>query len=168
MPLWGADLGLRSGVIPASGDLARAIDPAALASCRGPVFGTGFQPSVIKWMGSTQTAPLASPAFGGCSFLLDGHAERHSAVQRIPRSHSSASLRSRSALALFCSARASLRYRIARALLMGISNPNATEQGFRLCQQRRPGAFRKARPPVLTRRGQGKPTSLGYREPTPP
>ena len=63
------------------------------------------------------------PAFGGCSFLRDGRAVRHSAVQRIPRSHSSASLRSRSALALSCAARASLRYRIARALLMASQIP---------------------------------------------
>src|SRR5215471_3039351 len=28
----------------------------------------------------------------------------------------------------------------------GISNPNATEQGFRLCQQRRPEAFREHAP----------------------
>ena len=39
-------------------------------------------------------------------------------MQRIPRSHSSASLRSRSALALSLEASASLRYRTARALLM--------------------------------------------------
>jgi hypothetical protein len=89
--------------------------------------GQGFQrPSFI---GSHSYRSLAPPAFCGCSFLRDG--ERHSAVQRIPRSHSSASLRSRSALALSCSARASLRYRIARALLNGISNPNATERGFK-------------------------------------
>jgi hypothetical protein len=55
--------------------------------------------------------------------LRDGPAERHSAVQRIPRSHSSASLRSRSALALSCAARASLRYRIARALLIASQIP---------------------------------------------
>jgi len=64
-----------------------------------------------------------TPAFSGCAFLPDGRAERHSAVQRIPRSHSSASLRSRSALALSCAARASLRYRIARALLMASQIP---------------------------------------------
>jgi hypothetical protein len=68
-------------------------------------------------------AALASPAFGGCSFFRDGRAERHSAVPRIPRSHSSASLRSRSALALSSAARASLRYRIARALLMASQIP---------------------------------------------
>src|SRR5206468_7293570 len=66
---------------------------------------------------------LASSAFGGCSFLRNGRAERHSAVQRIPRSHSSASLRSRSAVALSSVARASLRYRIARALLMASQIP---------------------------------------------
>ena len=78
-----------------------------------PWFGTGFHGSH-----SSRT-----PAFGGCSSLRDGRAETHSAVQRIPRSHSSASLRSRSALALSCSARASLRYRIARALLMASQIP---------------------------------------------
>ena len=51
-----------------------------------------------------------------------GRAESHSVVQRSPRSHSSASLRSRSALALSAVARASLRYRSARALVMGISH----------------------------------------------
>jgi hypothetical protein len=55
--------------------------------------------------------------------LRDGRAERHSAVQRSPRSHSSASLRSRSAVALSSWARASLRYRIARALLMASQIP---------------------------------------------
>jgi hypothetical protein len=50
--------------------------------------------------------------------LRDSRAERHSAVQRSPRSHSSASLRSKSAMALSSVVRASLRYRIARALLM--------------------------------------------------
>src|SRR5690242_20730328 len=70
---------------------------------------------------------LSSPAFGDCAL-----AKRHSAVQRIPRSHSSASLRSRSTLALSPEARANLRYRLARALL---TNPdlNATEQ--RHCSQ---------------------------------
>ena len=87
----------------------------------GLVFNVGH-----FWSQSSRTL-----AFGGCSFLRDGPAERHSAVQRIPRSHSSASLRSKSALALSASARASLRYRTARELLMGISNPNATERGFK-------------------------------------
>ena len=76
----------------------------------------GFQRRSYK--GSHSNRSLASPAFGGCSFLRDCRAERHSAVQRSPRSHSSASLRSRSAVALSSWARASLRYRIARALLM--------------------------------------------------
>jgi hypothetical protein len=84
-----------------------------------------FSTSVIfqrrSYNGSHSNRPLASPAFGGCSFLRDSRAEHHSAVQRSPRSHSSASLRSRSAVALSSWARASLRYRIARALL--ISNP---------------------------------------------
>jgi hypothetical protein len=84
----------------------------------GLVFNVGH-----FWSQSSRTL-----AFGGCSFLRDGPAERHSAVQRIPRSHSSASLRSRSALALSCSARASLRYRIARALLMASQIP--TQQGL--------------------------------------
>ena len=73
--------------------------------------------------GSHSNRNLASPALGGCSFLRGGRAERHSAVQRIPRSHSSASLRSRSAMALSFSARASLRYRSARALLMASQIP---------------------------------------------
>ena len=73
--------------------------------------------------GSHSSRSLASPAFGGCSFLRDSRAERHSAVQRSPRSHSSASLRSRSAVALSPRARASLRYRIARALLMASQIP---------------------------------------------
>ena len=76
----------------------------------------GFQRR--SYNGSHSNRSLASPAFGGCSFLRDSRAERHSAVQRSPRSHSSASLRSRSAVALSSWARASLRYRIARALLM--------------------------------------------------
>ena len=53
--------------------------------------------------------------------MWDGRAERHSAVQRSPRSHSSASLRSRSAVAL--SSCASLRYRIALALLIASQIP---------------------------------------------
>ncbi len=57
-------------------------------------------------------------------------------MQRIPRSHSSASLRSRSALALSCSARASLRYRIARAAAHGISNPNATRTRIQVQEKR--------------------------------
>jgi hypothetical protein len=74
---------------------------------------------------------LASPAFGGCSFLRDCRAEAHSAVQRIPRSHSSASLRSRSALALSRAASASRRYRAARALLMAFQILNATKRGLK-------------------------------------
>ena len=86
-----------------------------------PLFGIGFQ----RWSlyGSRSNRALASPAFGGCSFLRESRAERHSAVQRSPRSHSSASLRSRSAVALSSWARASLRYRIARALLMATQTP---------------------------------------------
>jgi hypothetical protein len=86
-----------------------------------PLFGIGFQ----RWSlyGSRSNRALASPAFGGCSFLRDSRAERHSAVQRSPRSHSSASSRSRSAVALSSWARASLRYRIARALLMATQTP---------------------------------------------
>jgi hypothetical protein len=80
---------------------------AASLECRAAEFSTSVESNRF----------LASPAFGGCSFLRDSRAERHSAAQRSPRSHSSASLRSRSALALSSSARASLRYRIARALL---------------------------------------------------
>jgi hypothetical protein len=91
-----------------------------------PLFGTGFQ----RWSlyGSRSNRALASPAFGGCSFLRDSRGERHSAVQRSPRSHSSASLRSRSAVALSSWARVSLRYRIARALLMGNSNPTQQKE----------------------------------------
>jgi hypothetical protein len=73
--------------------------------------------------GSHSNRDLASPAFGSGSFLRGSRAERHSAVQRSPRSHSSASLRSRSAVALSSWARASLRYRIARALLMAFQIP---------------------------------------------
>jgi hypothetical protein len=92
-----------------------------LALARAALFGTGFQ----RWSlyGSHSSRALASPAFGGCSFLRDSRGERHSAVQRSPRSHSSASLRSRSAVALSSWARASLRYRIARALLMATQTP---------------------------------------------
>jgi hypothetical protein len=97
--------------------------------------------------------------------LRDSRVERHSAVQRIPRSHSSASLSSRSAVALSSWARASLRYRIARADAHGISNPKATEQGFRLCQQRRPKAFRE-NAPSLTGAKSGKELRWDYREPT--
>jgi len=99
---------------------------ARLASMPAALFGTGFQ----RWSlyGSRSSRALASPAFGGCSFLRDSRGERHSAVQRIPRSHSSASLRSRSAEALSSWARASLRYRIARALLMGNSNPTQPKE----------------------------------------
>jgi hypothetical protein len=57
-------------------------------------------------------------ALDGASFSKDGRAESHSVVQRIPRSDSSASLISRSASALSFVARASLRYRTARRLLM--------------------------------------------------
>ena len=70
-------------------------------------------------MGSTQTGPWRLLLLAA-AHLRDSLAESQSAVQRTPRSHSSASLRSRSAVALSCSARASLRYRIARALLMAI------------------------------------------------
>ncbi len=80
-----------------------------------PGLGAFQRPSLD---GSHANRNLSSPAVGGCSFLRYGRADRHSAVQRIPRSHSSASLRSRSALALSLEASASLRYRIARALLM--------------------------------------------------
>jgi hypothetical protein len=73
---------------------------------------------------------LASPLLA-CSFLKDGRAERHSATQRSPRSHSSASLRSRSASALTFAARASLRYRTARALLTASQIPGVgSRSGF--------------------------------------
>ena len=62
-------------------------------------------------------------AFDGASFSTYGRAESHSAVQRSPRSHSSASLTSRSASALSFVARASLRYRTARAVLMATQIP---------------------------------------------
>ena len=94
---------------------------AGLASCRAALFGTGFQRRSLD--GSHSNPALAFSAFGGWSFLRNGRAERHSAVQRIPRSHSTASLRSRSAVALSSVARASLRYRIARALLMASQIP---------------------------------------------
>jgi hypothetical protein len=42
----------------------------------------------------------------------------------------------------------------------GISNPKATEQGFRLCQQRRPEAFRE-HAPSLTRAKSGKASFAG-------
>src|SRR6516162_3212435 len=47
----------------------------------------------------------------------------------------------------------------------GISNPKATEQGFRLCQQRRPKAFRE-NAPSLTEAKSGKELRWDYREPT--
>ena len=56
-----------------------------------------------------------------------GRAESHSAEQRIPRSHSSASLRSRAASARLLLARASLRYRTARRLLMSKIQRNNTK-----------------------------------------
>jgi hypothetical protein len=63
--------------------------------------------------------------------LDHGRAERHSATQRSPRSHSSASLRSRSASALTFAAGASLRYRTARALLMASQIPGVgSRSGF--------------------------------------
>jgi hypothetical protein len=49
-------------------------------------------------------------------------------------------------LALSCSARASLRYRIARALLMASQIPKQRNKDFRLRQQRRLEAFRKHSP----------------------
>jgi len=67
-------------------------------------------------------------AFDGASFSTYGRAESHSAVQRSPRSHSSASLTSRSASALSFVARASLRYRTARAVLMATQIPTQQEQ----------------------------------------
>ena len=90
-----------------------------------PVDWRTRRPGFQRWSynGFHSSRSLASPAFGGCSFLRDSRAERHSAVQRSPRSHSSASLRSRSAVALSSWARASLRYRIARALLMASQIP---------------------------------------------
>ena len=82
----------------------------------------GFGPALTfqspLFNGFHSNRSLAFPAFGACSFLRNARAERHSAVQRSPRSHSSASLRSKSAMALSPEARASLRYRTARALLM--------------------------------------------------
>jgi hypothetical protein len=92
---------------------------AARRQCWAARFMATFQRRSLD--GSHSNRTLASPAC--CSFLRDGRAERHSAVQRIPRSHSSASLRSRSAVALSSVARASLRYRIARALLMASQIP---------------------------------------------
>ena len=83
-----------------------------LASCRALVWDT-FQRRPLDGSAHSNRA-LAFPTFDGCSFLLDGRAERHSAVERSPRSHSSASLRSKSAIALSAVARAGLRYRIAR------------------------------------------------------
>ena len=79
---------------------------------KGPNTGAGG----MSFYGPTQPA-LNSSGFGGCSFLRDCH--RHSAVHRSPRSRSSASLRSRSALVLSCSA--GPRYRTARGLLMSQS-----------------------------------------------
>jgi hypothetical protein len=117
--------------------------------------GTGFQRPSFN--GSHSNRALASPAFGGCSFLRDGRGESHSAVQRIPRSHSSASLRSKSALALSFSARASLRYRTERALLMGISNPTQQNKdsstGKRFWFRAAPNRFRSAL-------GSGRPDSF--------
>jgi hypothetical protein len=105
--------------------------------------GTGFQrPS---FYGSHPKSALASPVFGGGSVLRPSRAESHSAVQRTPRSHSSASLRSKSALALSSSARASLRYRAARALLMASQVP--TRQNKDSSAGRRFGSW-----PALQRR----------------
>ena len=67
-------------------------------------------------------------AFGDASFSKDGRAESHSAEQRSPRSHSSASLRSRSASHLTLLARASLRHRTARAVLMATQISTQQEQ----------------------------------------
>jgi hypothetical protein len=80
-------------------------------------------------MGPTQTGTWRL-AFGTCSFR-DGRAERHSAVQRIPP------------IAFICE----LREQVRRGLILlgegqsaisdhagvahGISNPNATERGFK-------------------------------------
>jgi hypothetical protein len=69
-----------------------------------------------------------------------GGAESRSAEQRIPRSHSSASLRSRSASARLLLARASLRNRTARRLLMSKIQRNMTgnsNTGGEVCPVRR-------------------------------
>jgi hypothetical protein len=120
----------------------------------GPAW-TGFQRPSSN--GSPSNRALASPAFGGCSFLRDGRGESHSAVQRSPRSHSSASLRSKAALTLSSSARASLRYRTERALLMGISNPTQQNKdsstGKRFWFRAAPNRFRSAL-------GSGRPDSF--------
>ena len=91
---------------------------------------------------SHSTHALAFPAFRGVSLSKDGRAESHSAVQRSPRSHSSASLRSRSASALSFVARASLRYRTARRLLMASQIPTQQEQDQVQGERLVPGSFR--------------------------
>jgi hypothetical protein len=69
-------------------------------------------------VGLTSNGTAVAPASGIGPRLRYGRAASHSAVQRSPRSYSSASLSRRSAMALSSSARASRRYLIARALVM--------------------------------------------------
>jgi hypothetical protein len=90
-----------------------------------------FQRSNYGFQMNCWTVPSA--VLAGCSFLndgrassflKDGRADCHSAVQRIPRSHSSASLKSKSASALTLVARANLRYRTARLDGISVPKPN--------------------------------------------
>jgi hypothetical protein len=80
----------------------------------------------LSYQSSENFHLIRSFAFDGASFSKYGRAESHSAEQRIPRSHSSASLRSRSASARLLLAMASLRYRTARRLLMSKIQRNKT------------------------------------------
>jgi hypothetical protein len=94
-----------------------------------PGLGTGFQRPSFN--GSNSNRALASPAFGGCSFLRDSRAERHSAVQRIPRSHFICELKKQVRLVLVLLGEGQSAISDCAGVAHGISNPNATEQGFK-------------------------------------
>ena len=97
--------------------------------------------------------------------MREGRVERHSAVQRNPPITFICELKKqiRRSFVLLGEGQSAISDRAGDA--HGISNPKATEQGFRLCQQRRPKAFRE-NAPILTGAKSGKELRWDYREPT--
>jgi hypothetical protein len=114
--------------------------------------------TTVNRVGPTHTAPWRLVHLAAAHFC-GGRAERHSAVQRI-------------LIAFICE----LKKQVCNGLVLlgerqfaiskcagdalGISNPKATEQGFRLCQQRRPEAFLE-HAPSLTGAKSGKASFAG-------
>ena len=92
--------------------------------------------------------------------MREGRVERHSAVQRNPPITFICELKKqiRRGLVLLGEGQSAISDRAGAA--HGISNPKATEQGFRLCQQRRPEAFLE-HAPSLTGAKSGKASFAG-------